>query len=66
MTRNAISSLPPNPTMRQVAEEYGLSERTIRRYIAEGRIKAYRIGKRCIRIERDSLRALQTPVGGAA
>jgi excisionase family DNA binding protein len=37
--------------------------KTVRRYIAQGRIKAMRIGPRLIRIDRESLLAFATPVG---
>jgi excisionase family DNA binding protein len=57
------TTLPPWPSMRQGAEYLNVSEKTIRRYIAQGRIKAKRVGPRLIRIERDSLVALATPVG---
>jgi excisionase family DNA binding protein len=37
--------------------------KTVRRYIAQGRLKAVRVGSRLIRVERESLLALATPVG---
>jgi excisionase family DNA binding protein len=55
--------LPPLPSIRQGADWLGVSDKTVRRYIAQGRIKAKRIGPRLIRIERDSLLAFATPVG---
>lgn len=59
------TTLPPRLSMRQAAEYLNVSEKTVRRYIAQGRIKAKRVGPRLIRIERDSLVALATPVGCA-
>lgn len=38
-------------SIKQVAELYGLSPRTIRRYIAEGRLHAVRVGPRVIRLD---------------
>ncbi|MBJ7340638.1 helix-turn-helix domain-containing protein [Mycolicibacterium sp.] len=43
-------------TISQVAEQYELSTRTIRRYIAEGRLTAYRIGPRVIRLDAEQVR----------
>lgn len=51
--------LPPRPTIAQAAEAFGLSQATIRRWIGVGRIKAYRLSPRIIRIDRDSLLAIQ-------
>ncbi|MBN7412666.1 helix-turn-helix domain-containing protein [Mycobacteroides abscessus] len=35
----------------EVAEKFGVSPRTIRRYIAAGRLTAYRVGPRLIRVD---------------
>jgi excisionase family DNA binding protein len=43
-------------TIAQVADQYGLSTRTIRRYIADGRLTAYRIGPRAIRLDAEQVR----------
>lgn len=43
-------------TIAQVAEQYGMSTRTVRRYIADGRLTAYRIGPRMIRLDADQVR----------
>ncbi|KAA0083685.1 DNA-binding protein [Mycolicibacterium sp. P9-64] len=55
--------LPPRPSIQQAAAWLGVDPKTIRRYIAQGRIQAVRIGPRLIRVERESLVALATPVG---
>lgn len=56
-------------TIAQVSEATQLSPRTIRRYIAEGRLVAYRAG-RAIRLKPEDVDALFTPTnqwsGGAA
>jgi excisionase family DNA binding protein len=46
----------------------GLNSRTIRRYIAEGRITGYRVGPQLIRVDAAELDALASPIptGGAA
>ena len=58
--------LPANVTIKQAAQHYGLCDKTVRRYIAQGRLVAFRVGARNIRVDRDSLLALATQIGGAA
>lgn len=48
------------------AEYYGVSERTIRRYIANGTLTAYRFGPRMIRVDLDELDSTLVPMGGGA
>lgn len=60
------TGLPPNPTITQTAEFFGVDDKTIRRWIAQGRLKAYRVGPRLIRIDRESITALCKPIGCAA
>ncbi|WP_082696589.1 helix-turn-helix domain-containing protein [Mycobacterium sp. IS-1590] len=48
------------------ATELGVSEKFIRRRIADGSLPAYRLkGSRLIRINRADLEALKQPIGGA-
>lgn len=47
-------------TVPEFASEAGLSDRTIRRYIADGRIEAYRLGPQALRVHRDQLDRLYT------
>lgn len=49
-------------TLAQAAEALSLHERTIRRYIAQGRITGYRIGQRSLRVDLDEVEALATPI----
>lgn len=42
----------------------GVCSKTLRRYIAEGLLPAYRIGPKLIRVDTDDLPALLTPVAG--
>lgn len=44
-----------NLTLKQAAEWYGVSERTLRRRISEGRLRAYRVGPRSIRVSVEDL-----------
>jgi excisionase family DNA binding protein len=53
------------PTIRQAAEQYSLSEKTVRRRITDGTLKARRIGPRLIRIDPASIAALGQGIGGA-
>lgn len=46
----------------EAADYLGFSERSLRRYIAEGRLPAYRLGPRQLRFKRADLDALVTRV----
>ena len=60
---SATLDLPARLSLQQAADAFGVSTKSIRRWVADGRIKAYRIGSRTIRVDRDSLLALQKPMG---
>lgn len=48
-----------------VAAEYAnVNPRTLRRYIASGRLNAYRVGPRLLKIDLNELEAIFEPVGG--
>lgn len=52
-------------SVQEAAEFLGLSVSTIRRYIRDGRLPAYRVaGERLLRVRRDDLKALLSPVFG--
>jgi excisionase family DNA binding protein len=63
--------VPANKSQRRlssiygVAEEYDVSPRTVRRWIADGRITGYRVGPRLIKVDLNELDAILRPVGGA-
>lgn len=61
MEGDMSNELPLRPTIQQGADYLNCSTTHVRRLIAEGKIQARRIGKRAIRIERDSL----VKLGGA-
>lgn len=48
------------------ADYTGLSVRTIRSYIADGRLTGYRLGPRALRLDVDELDALFVPIPTAA
>jgi len=48
--------------VRQVAAKYGMSERTVHKYISDGRLDAYKIGPKIVRLDADEVEAaLITP-----
>jgi excisionase family DNA binding protein len=56
MTVNVdVEALPTRPTIKQSAEALQVSDKTMRRYIRDGRVKAYRLGPRLVRVDRESL-----------
>ncbi|MGB3229584.1 MAG: helix-turn-helix domain-containing protein [Mycobacterium sp.] len=58
------AGLPASPTIKAAAEHLGVDPKTVRRWISQGRLTAYRVGPRLIRIDRASLLKLARPVGG--
>ncbi|MFE6255848.1 hypothetical protein [Agromyces sp. NPDC057865] len=48
----------------QVAENEGVTDKTVRRWIAAGLIYAERIGPRVIRVDLDSVERAGRPIGG--
>ena len=49
-------------TLKDAARHLSVTEQTVRRYISEGRIQGYRIGKRALRVDSRDLDALLTPL----
>ncbi|WP_330474648.1 excisionase family DNA-binding protein [Terrabacter sp. C0L_2] len=49
-------------TLQSAAERLAVDTRTVRRWIAAGRLNAYRTGPRLIRVDIDEVDALLTPV----
>jgi excisionase family DNA binding protein len=62
--------MPANKSQRRLtsiavaADEYGVCTKTIRRWIAAGRITGYRVGPRLIRVDLDEVAAILRPIGG--
>ena len=52
-------------TVAQAAEEFGVCDRTIRRYIASGRVAGYRLGPRMVRVDLDEIEAAMCRMGAA-
>jgi excisionase family DNA binding protein len=51
-------------TVAQVAEKYGVHINTVRNWIRDGVLPAYRIGARTIRIRPSDVAAVATPLEG--
>ncbi len=54
--------MEPFLTIAEVAAAFAVTERTVRNWIAEGKITAYRLAGRLIRIDPRSLDLLYEPV----
>jgi excisionase family DNA binding protein len=52
---NLRENLPSSPSIQQSADFLGVNYSTVRRRIADGTLRAYRVGPRVIRVDRDSL-----------
>jgi len=55
----------PKLSLADAADYYGCSIRTLRRYISSGDLRAQRVGKRLIRIDRADLDALAQQIPAA-
>ena len=53
-------------TINEAADYLGVTERTIRTMISDGRLTGYRMGNRFIRLNLDEIDAAMVPFGGAA
>lgn len=54
-----------DPGIRDTATELRLSPDTVRRYIATGRLRAYRVGPRLLRVVREDIDKLLAGAGDA-
>jgi excisionase family DNA binding protein len=61
----AVTS-PPDMTLKNVADYLGLSTRTIRQMVTDGRLRAYRLGPRVIRFRRSEIDAALEPIDAAS
>jgi excisionase family DNA binding protein len=53
-------------TLEQAGEYLGVTSRTIRTMIADGRLVGYRSGNRLVRVDLNEVDAAMKPFGGAA
>lgn len=49
-------------SLTEAAEYMGVHTRTMRRYIAEGRVKGYRVGPRLVKVDKADLDGLMRPI----
>lgn len=52
--------------MKAAADYLGVTDRTIRQMIADGRLTGYRSGSRLVRVDLNEIDAAMQPFGGAA
>jgi excisionase family DNA binding protein len=50
----------------EAATYLGVAEKTIRRFIRDDKLRAYRLGNRVIKIKIDDLESVLSPIGGGA
>lgn len=63
MKKNTTEGLlPPMLSIKEVAEAIGFHDRTIRRHIYSGLLPAVRFGPRCVRIKREDVLKLLSPI----
>jgi excisionase family DNA binding protein len=48
------------------ADEANVCPRTVRRWISTGRLKAYQVGPKLIKVDLNDLDAMLQPIGGGA
>lgn len=53
-------------TLQQAAEYLGVTDRTIRQMVSDGRLTGYRSGPRIVRLDLNEIDAAMRPFGGAA
>lgn len=51
---------------KQIEEQYGISERTTRTWIATGKLKAYKVAGSLVRVRVEDLEGLFIEIGGGA
>ncbi|MET8428354.1 helix-turn-helix domain-containing protein [Nocardia sp. NPDC059091] len=54
----------PLVTIQEAAKTVSVTERTVRNWISNGLLTGYRFGPKIIRVDREELLALATPVNG--
>lgn len=57
---------PPDMSISDVAAYLAVTTRTVQQMIADGRLRAYRLGPRIVRLRRDDIDGALQPYGGHA
>lgn len=60
--RGRQDASPSVITQAEAADRLGVTDRTIRRWVAEGRIRAYRVGPRLVRVDSGDVDAMLAPI----
>lgn len=60
--RADVATSPERVSLQVAAAILGVSTKTVRRYIADGRLPAERVADRLLRVRRDDVEALVQPV----
>jgi excisionase family DNA binding protein len=63
---HATSSRPAYLSIRETADYLGVTTRTVHSMVSDGRLTAYRLGARVVRLRRDEIDAAMVPFGGGA
>ncbi|MEW5808562.1 MAG: excisionase family DNA-binding protein [Actinomycetota bacterium] len=66
MTRSEVLAHKKTVDLQTAATYLGISRSSVRRRIAEGALRAYRVGPRSIRVYVEDLDAIMAPIGGGA
>ncbi len=64
-TRDEVLAAKRSMDLARAAAYLGVSVKTLRRRIADGTLRAYRVGPRAIRVTLEDLETLKTPIGAA-
>jgi excisionase family DNA binding protein len=59
------AATPPSMSLQDVADYLGLTTRTVRQMVSDGRLKAYRLGPRVIRFRRSEVDSALEPIDAA-
>lgn len=60
----AAVTAPPDMTIQAVADYLGITHKTVRNMVADGRLRAYKLGDRIIRFRRSDVDAALQKIGG--
>ncbi|MCH5645361.1 excisionase family DNA-binding protein [Gordonia sp. ABSL49_1] len=66
MAKSTLPSPRRWASIQQTADHLGVTSRTVRSMIADGRLRGYRNGHKVIRVDLNEVDASMTPFGGAA
>lgn len=62
MSNTTVTRTPQMISLKAAAQRLGVTEQSIRRYIAAGELNGYRLGRRAIRVDAQEVDALLVPI----